>query len=194
MTPGPALFCASAPPAARSVHEREKRIFTQQNLQNPTMKRILLLAVMAAFVSACKKESKPVGELSKAQWFLGNWENQTPQGDLYENWKQENDSLYLGESFFVKGKDTLFSEQVQLAQKGKDVFYTVSVKGQNDEKPVPFKLTKASADTLVFENPAHDFPNKILYRKVNKDSIVAAISGTQEGKPAGETYPMGRRK
>lgn len=30
---------------------------------------------------------------------------------------------------------------------------------------------------MVFENPAHDYPNKIVYQKVGNDSLVAEIFG-----------------
>ena len=89
----------------------------------------------------------------------------------------------VGESYFINGKDTLFAEIVRLEQQENDLFYIVSVPNQNEEKPVAFKLTSSTSDYLVFENPAHDFPKKITYKLVNKDSLYAEISG--DGKKQG---------
>jgi hypothetical protein len=43
---------------------------------------------------------------------------------------------------------------------------------------------------LVFENPNHDFPNTIIYNKVEKDSLVAEISGMKEGVLKSELFKM----
>jgi hypothetical protein len=45
-----------------------------------------------------------------------------------------------------------------------------------------FRLTKATPVELVFENPAHDFPQRIIYMLKNSTNLVAAIEGTKKGK------------
>jgi hypothetical protein len=72
---------------------------------------------------------------------------------------------------------------VRLEQRKNDLFYIVSVPNQNEEQPVAFKLTSSTIDYLVFENPEHDFPKKITYKLVTKDSLYAEISG--DGKSQG---------
>jgi Domain of unknown function (DUF6265) len=137
--------------------------------------------------------AKTYPQLEKANWLIGNWGNTTPEGILSESWKKENDSVYKGQSFFVIGKDTVFAEYIDLAETNGKLTYTVSVKGQNNEAPVPFEMTSATENQMVFENPKHDFPSKITYTKVNNDSLVAEISGMQKGKPAKETFAMKRQ-
>lgn len=143
----------------------------------------LLLILLTCF--SCQQKTT-FTQLEKANWLLGQWENKTPEGTFSEEWKTENDSLLLGKSHFIKEKDTLFSETVRLEQRENDLFYIVSVPNQNEAKPVAFKLTSSSADYLVFENPEHDFPKKITYKLVNKDSLYAEISGN--GKSQGFPY------
>ncbi|MBA4155099.1 DUF6265 family protein [Flavobacterium sp.] len=145
--------------------------------------KIYVLFLLAICSFSCEQKSKTYAELEKANWFIGKWENKTTEGTFSEEWKKENDSLLLGKSFFIKENDTLFSETVRLEQRKNDLFYIVTVPNQNEEKPVEFKLTSSSADYLVFENPAHDFPKKITYKLVTKDSLYAEISG--DGKKQG---------
>lgn len=135
----------------------------------------LLLIVLSCLFSCQQKAT--FSEIEKGNWFLGRWENKTPEGTFSEEWKVENDSLYLGESYFINNNDTLFAETVRLEQRKNDLFYIVSVPNQNKEQPVTFKLTSSTADYLVFENPEHDFPKKITYKLVNNDSIYAEIIG-----------------
>ncbi len=168
-------------------------------------KTILLSAAVACTLVSCneKKEEKDstIAEkgktyenIQKAEWFLGKWGNASAEGELTENWVKVNDSVMHGESYFVVGgKDTVFAETVELAEHDGKMGYTVTVPGQNEEKPVRFEMTSATGEQLVFENPQHDYPNKIIYNKVGNDSIVAEISGTKQGKPASEKFKMKKR-
>ncbi|PBJ12190.1 DUF6265 family protein [Flavobacterium sp. ACN6] len=164
------------------------------------LKSFLFSVVMVLVLSSCKKETKteaPVKtypNLAKAEWFIGEWGNKSADGELTERWKKENDSVYLGESYFVVGeKDTVFAEQVRLEEANGKLAYTVSVPGQNKELPVRFEMTSATADQIVFENPKHDFPNKIIYNLIEKDSLIAEISGLKKGKPYTEKFVMKKR-
>ena len=163
---------------------------------------ICLSFILATLVS-CKNESqievfgiktkKKYLQLENANWFIGRWENATPEMTFTEIWKKANDSTYTAESFVLVSKDTVFYESVDLLQKNDSLFYTVSVRNQNNEKPVSFYLTNATESELVFENPKHDFPNKITYTKITNDSLVASISGLKDGKLSNETFPMKKK-
>lgn len=132
--------------------------------------------------------------LEQANWFLGSWQNKSNRGDFYENWSRINDSLYQAESFVLVKKDTVFYEQVRLMQKNDSLYMIVSVRNQNKEKPVSFYLTQNLKNKLTFENPKHDFPTKIIYKKVANDSMVASIEGLQNGKRVEEYFPMKKSK
>lgn len=177
-------------------------IFTTKSI---IMKKITLLAAAFAILSSCgKKENTEAetsttaeepNEITKAEWLLGSWGNTSAEGELSENWEKVNDSVMHGESYFVVGgKDTVFAETVELTSENGKLAYTVTVPGQNDEKPVRFDLTSSTENQLVFENPQHDFPNKIVYNKIPSDSLTAEISGMQKGKPASELMAMKRIK
>jgi hypothetical protein len=145
--------------------------------------KIYGLCLLAICSFSCEQKSKSYSELEKANWFLGRWENNTSDGVFSEEWKTENDTVFAAKSFFIKENDTLFSETIRLEQKENNLFMIVTVPNQNDEKPVAFKLTSSTDDYLVFENPEHDFPKKITYKLVKKDSLYAEISG--DGKSQG---------
>lgn len=153
------------------------------------MKKITLILLLIATLTSCKK-SKEFSKIVVADWLLGKWENNSADGNLSETWKKINDSIYNGESYFIKGKDTLHFENIKLEQKGEDLTYKTSIKGQNNDKPIALKLIKSEVKQLVFENPKHDFPQKIVYSQITKESLVIQISGIQQGKPSSERYSM----
>ena len=160
-------------------------------------KKITLLLLIVTLLSCKKSDSSDKNEKDKiktAHWLLGTWENKTAEGNLSETWEKVNDSTYLGQTYFIKGKDTIHFETIQLQQKGEELTYKANVQGQNEDKPVPFKLTKTTEKELVFENPKHDYPQKISYKSVSKDSLIAEISGIQLGKPSSEKYVMTKIK
>jgi hypothetical protein len=168
----------------------------------------LLAAAAAITLLSCKKETateqtqsvetapvKTYTNLEKANWFLGEWGNSSKEGELTERWNKENDSVFHGESYFVVGgKDTVFAEHVRLEDANGKLAYIVTVPNQNNDEPVRFDMTSATDSQIVFENPKHDYPNKIVYNKIGNDSLVAEIFGIQKGKPATEKFAMKKNK
>jgi hypothetical protein len=149
-----------------------------------------LILLLLAFASCKNSESNEKDKIKSANWLLGKWATQTAEGTLSESWKKLNDSTFQAESFFIKGKDTLHFESITLQQKGEELFYNATVKGQNENKAISFKMTVGTEKQLVFENPKHDYPQKIAYTQIKKDSLVASISGVQLGKPSSEKFGM----
>ena len=155
-----------------------------------------IASLLLIFTSiSCKDKNENVGKYEKLatmDWLLGNWENKLPEGNLSESWEKKDDSTFVGHSYFIKEKDTMSIESIELLQKGEDLFYIPTVKGQNNDKPVTFKLTTATAMEFTFGNLAHDYPQKIVYKKAGPNDLIATISGTQQGKKSTESYPMKR--
>lgn len=161
---------------------------------------IVIFAALTITLSCKKTESKPEVELKnysklkKAKWFLGNWENVTKESVSREIWSQKNDSTFFAESFTLVEKDTVFYEKIELIERNDSLLYIVSVRNQNKEKPVSFYMTKSTDNLFIFENPKHDFPNKIEYNKIGNDSLFAKIYGTDKGKQVSIDFPMKRTK
>ncbi len=45
---------------------------------------------------------------------------------------------------------------------------------------------------VTFENPAHDFPQRVIYRLQEDGSLVGRIEGEEQGKAKGVDFPMRR--
>ena len=158
------------------------------------MKNTVASLFLMLIIVSCNGD-KPVKtrQLAKAEWLVGTWENKSSNGDLTEAWQKENDSVFKGQSYFIKGKDTIHSETIVLSENKGQVTFSPTVKGQNNNRPVDFKLISATGTQFVFENKTHDFPQKITYTKVTNDSLIAQISGMQKGKPIAEEFSMKRK-
>ncbi|MCI9846914.1 DUF6265 family protein [Flavobacterium pectinovorum] len=155
--------------------------------------KITLIALIITFVSCQKKETVEKDKIKKADWLIGNWENISPDGVLTENWEKVNDSTFSAASYFIKGKDTIHSENIVLAQLGETLTYKATVKGQNNDKPVSFPSISESDKQLVFENPKHDYPQKITYTKGANNTLTAEITGKLNGKQTTERFIMTKK-
>ena len=165
----------------------------------------LIIATALFSATACNNNStgdkpadantaKAITGIGQATWLVGAWKSAQPEGIAYEIWSKENDTCLAGKSFLVRGPDTIPMETMKLKQTGKDLLYIPTVNGQNGGQPVSFTLTSGASEEMVFENPTHDFPQKITYKHVTPDSLFAAISGKMGGQIHTESFPMERVK
>jgi Domain of unknown function (DUF6265) len=129
-------------------------------------------------------------QLADLNWFLGTWMLNDPSGKSTEQWSAASATRFAGHSYTMNGKDTVFSETLEMVASDSGVYYIPVVGKQG---PIPFKLTKMEPHFVVFENPSHDFPKKITYEAVGDSGLVAVISGPDEkGEPMTVQFPFRR--
>jgi hypothetical protein len=107
----------------------------------------------------------------------GYWTMTSPKGgERLEIWKNESKYLITGKGVRVKGPDTMLLETISLTARGQDIYYIATVPDQNNAKPISFKMTGYENHVATFENPAHDFPQRIIYQYVPADADVDSDS------------------
>ena len=147
------------------------------------MKAILCFACCITCIMACQQQLH--NQRKELNGLQGAWMMEGKEKIYGERWiKLPGDSL-RGWGYSIKQKDTSFLEEVILTRKDGKWTYTPRTIGQGDGNPVTFTLTGGKQGTYVFENPAHDFPRRIIYRFVGQDSIHASIddgSGSAEAR------------
>lgn len=150
-------------------------------------KKILYLLLCISCASCLQAQNTaPFG------WLEGTWKINTPKGILIESWRAINDSTLAGKSYFIKdGKDTIPQETIELSLRNGTWNYIPNANGQNNNQPVPFKLIYQKGTEFIAENPAHDFPQRIAYRRI-KDGLFASIEGRLKGKYAKQNFDFTR--
>ncbi len=160
------------------------------------MKKYILLLLIILSIVSCKKYDKngrvikDYDELEKANWLLGTWQMETPNGNLKEIWTHKNDSTFAGQSYFINKKDTIHFENIDLVEDKGVLLYIATIKGENQNLPTTFNFKETEENQLQFENPKHDYPNKIFYKLKDSLNIEITISGKQLGKPSSENFKM----
>lgn len=130
--------------------------------------------MLSALLLGCNAP-KPTETVYK---LAGDWK--TTKGPVvYESWRIGWDSTLLGSSFSVNGTDTLMLETIKLIRLGDSLVYKVDA---GTQKTVSFGLAKATKNSWIFENHAHDYPNRIIYTLVNDSILDAQIENTAGNK------------
>lgn len=114
----------------------------------------------------------------------GTWKVENKE--KYEHWDKLNDNSLKGFSYNTKNGELNVSEYLEITQAKKDIIYTATVLNQNQGMGISFKLNKVG-DTYSFENPKHDFPKKISYKKVSETEVFVEVS---DGNQKGFSYKM----
>ena len=127
--------------------------------------------------------------LARAGWLAGCWELRAPNRVTLEMWMPPLGDMMLGASRTTVGAATSEFEQLKLKVEGEKLVYVAAPSGQAETSFASISI----ADTLiVFENTAHDFPQRIIYRRRGADSIIARIEGPGPNGPRGSNFPMRR--
>jgi CubicO group peptidase (beta-lactamase class C family) len=122
-------------------------------------------------------------------WLVGCWERTRANGALVERWTAPVDGVMSGVGMSVRDTARHINERLRLFYRGDTLIFEATPANQ---PMTEFKSATIAADELVFENPAHDFPQKISYRRVRADSLYARIEGDKAGRRAPIDYPYKR--
>jgi|SRR5690349_17481683 len=136
----------------------------------------LILASLILFTTI-SVENPTLADLS---WMSGDW--QTAAGgrrQIEEHWTAAAGGSMMGVSRTVAGDKTVEFEYLRIEQREDGIYYVAHPKARCPG--ADFKLTRASASEAVFENPQHDFPKRIIYRKTD-DGLTASIDGGEGSK------------
>jgi hypothetical protein len=148
---------------------------------------VVLAVLCAVLLPATARQSGSA--FDKLMWIAGCWEGSMGGGKTQEQWMRPEGNSMLGMSRTVVNGKTPFFEFLQIKPDGEDIVYLARPQGK---EPTAFKLVKLNDSIAVFENPQHDFPQRIAYQRQIDGSLLAAIEGEEKGKPKRVEFPMKR--
>lgn len=123
-------------------------------------------------------------------WLAGCW-LRTGGGSVYEEqWMLPAGGMMVGMSRTLRNGQAVGWEHLEILSAGGELVYVAYPSSQSRTE---FPSVLVTDTLVVFENPAHDFPQRILYRSLGPDSLLARIEGEAEGQVRGVDFPLGRR-
>lgn len=143
--------------------------------------RRLMFKLIVATLILCVNLSVQTPTITDVAWIAGDW--QTAAGgrrQTEEHWTKPAGASMMGMSRTVAADKTVEFEYLRIEQRADGVYYVAHPQGRCPG--TDFKLTRASATEAVFENPQHDFPKRIIYRKSADDSLTASVDAGEGSK------------
>ncbi len=152
----------------------------------------LLIALAVAMVTGLWAETaaaQGVPRLEQLGWLAGCWERSSGRRVVEEQWMRPRAGLMLGAGRTVEGDSVVEFEHVRMLERGGRLVYAAAPSGQ---PPAEFESIVVSDSAVTFENPGHDFPQRISYRRLGADSLVARIEGVRGGRVRGVDFAYRR--
>ena len=114
---------------------------------------------------------------AELDWLAGRWCGGEGGEQIVEHWLAPVDGESIGMSRTVRDGRVRAFEFVRITRVNEEPTYIAQPGGA---APTPFPRIASGADWIRFENPAHDFPQRIEYRRAGA-GLVAEISGHGKG-------------
>ncbi len=150
------------------------------------MRSLWLPALLAAAVAPAYSQGMPT--TADLGFMSGCWQLQRNGRLVEEHWLAPAGGMLLGVSRTVADGKTVEYEFLRIQDQAGRLVYTARPSGQAEAS---FTATVRAGDEVVFENLAHDFPQRIRYRP-GADALHARIEGTANGQTRGVDYPYRR--
>lgn len=156
------------------------------------MKNLSALVIIFILSLAIAAQT-PQPKLSDLTWLAGCWETNNAKSGLSisEMWMKPAGDAMLGSGRTVKNGKVVDFEFVRIVQDANGLAYIPRPSANKED--TTFRLLRSSPNELVFENPAHDFPQRIIYKRVG-EKLNARIEGTKDGKTRAIDFPYTRVK
>lgn len=152
-------------------------------MQRHPVAGLALLALAAAVGSSLAGPSWPTAEesnLSKLAWLTGSWRTGGGGSFVEEHWTSATGGMMVGMSRTTKGGKAVFFEFLRVEEGTEGIVYVAQPAGR---PPTKFVATKLTDGEVVFENAAHDFPRRVIYRRVSENEVHARVDdGSDTGK------------
>jgi len=150
---------------------------------------IILIVLIVCFGLQAQLPQPKINDLA---WLAGCWEANLRGRQVNEQWMKPGGGIMLGMARTVaQGKAAEFEFTQIREDKDGAIYYVAKPSGQPEAS---FKLVKLQNKEAVFENPRHDFPQRIIYRLESDGSLFARVEGTVKGNTGGIDYPYKRAK
>jgi hypothetical protein len=146
------------------------------------MIKAIFVAAAAMVLAAASDDRTAVDDLG---WMSGHWTTAPDESWAEEIWLEPRAGLMLGLGRAGRGEALEDWEYMRVEADAEGV--PVLWASQRGRSAVGFALVRGDASSAVFENAAHDFPQRIAFRRSGEE-MTATISALDGGHAMSWTY------
>lgn len=129
-------------------------------------------------------------DISTLDWMTGCWTLNGQEEGSIEQWSSPAGKSMLGFNRVVSDGRTVAFEYLRIIEDDDGALALIA--SPSGQETARFELTGKTGNKAVFENPAHDFPQRIIYRLDDGGNLLGRIEGTIDGVPRAADFPMTR--
>lgn len=139
---------------------------------------VVALALTAGQADSPVSAAQPPSVASLA-WMAGSWAGSDGRFEHEEHWTAPRGGAMVGMHRTVAGARMVEFEFLRVEEQDGTLVYLSMPGGRSPA--TPFTLKQLDRERVVFENAAHDFPQRVMYWKEG-GALRARIEGTDGGK------------
>lgn len=126
--------------------------------------------------------------LERLEWLLGVWVD-PDDGSSEERWSRLHANAFVGVNHTFEDREIVGTEHLLLTADEDEVSYRAWPQGQ---RSTVFRLASVDGEGAVFENPSHDWPQRLSYWRQD-DRLHARVAGSEDGEERSFELSWSRR-
>ena len=143
------------------------------------------MRIMAAALALLLVAASPAATVDDLGWLAGDWVSEADGRWTEESWAAPRGGMMIGYSRAGRGDVLREFEFIRVAREDDGALTYVAM--PQGGAPVAFALVRHDAASATFENPAHDYPQRIAYARTG-DTLTATISKIDGSKARSWTF------
>ena len=145
-----------------------------------------VLLVLTALLASPAPAAARSASIDSLAWLAGSWASDSAGVRIEEHWMAPRGGQMIGMHRDVARGRVAGFEFLRIVPDSAQGLAYVSMPG--GRPPTRFPLKSVQGTSVMFENPAHDFPQRILYWLADDGRLHARIEGTLRGEAASEHW------
>ena len=139
----------------------------------------VLFGVVALVAMLAPSASAQTASIKDVAWLQGCWELRDGDRVVEERWMLPRAGSMLGVGRTTRGEKLIEHEFVVLTERDGRLAYEAHPSGQ---ATATFMSRPISGREVVFEDPTHDFPQRVGYRSTGPAQMLAWVEGPSGGR------------
>ena len=127
--------------------------------------------------------------LDPLAFIAGSWLSDSGGVTIEEHWIPAKAGTMFGVSRTVRSDRTIAFEFLRIEVRDQGVYYVAQPNGR---PPTDFELVSTADGVAVFENPSHDHPKVIRYRRTGDTTLLVEIEGDEKGQHVKQEFSFRR--
>jgi hypothetical protein len=149
-----------------------------------------LLVIALAMLGMTAGAEPPARSVRQLAWLQGCWEAASAERTVEEQWMAPRGNSMVGSSRTVRRGTLAGYELVVILERDDRLVYLAHPSGQPSAE---FVSTMVTEQSVIFEDPEHDFPQRIGYLRRGSE-LLAWIEGSDRGEIRRIEFPYTRAR